>query len=164
MVRFRAMPRARLVASFVVAAICAVAAACSGISSTPIATKDNVIHDVDATELPPQPDGALPPDSPFAPLDSSSAFGSEYDAYAVLTVCSANPVTDAAAGKTTKASDAAYSAGGGTPCQPLPAACQNEPDCNCLFTALAAQIPCSYPHCSVGGTEGGGDFELYCPN
>jgi len=156
------MPAGRPIASLAVAAASGVAIACGSLSSAPIATKDRVIHDVDATELPPQPTVDLPPDSPFAPVEASSAFGSYYDAYAVLTICAPTPAPDAASdGKKGAANDAAYStvdAAVSSACTPMPSACENEPDCECLFRALATEIPCEYPHCSA---ENG--FTLYCP-
>jgi hypothetical protein len=125
-------------------------AACSSLSSAPIATKDRVIHDVDATSLPPQPDAALGPDSPFAP-DDSGDFGAYYDASAILSICAATPAADASQEREAASADASS-------CDPLPSACENEPDCECLFRVLASQIPCAYPHCSIDN-----GFKLYCP-
>jgi hypothetical protein len=68
----------------------------------------------------------------------------------------AAPVDDAA----TASDVASYPSGAGSSaaCETMPAACANEPDCECLFQALAAKIPCSYPHCSA--VDG---FQIYCP-
>ncbi len=156
-------------------------AACSGNSSgRPLGMGDDVHTDVDATVLPPQPNQVAPPDSPFARVDGSGAYGAVYDAYAALTICgsmrssdASSPVSDSARPADTHESDAAEADDGGMPadgasyggddassaaCVPLPAACANEPDCPCLFRALAAEIPCSYPHCSVDD-----GFKIYCP-
>jgi hypothetical protein len=154
------------------------AAACGTLSGAPLGNGDRVIGDVDATQLPPQPSENVPPDSPFAPVDGSRSYGSEYDAYALLTVCSSSLVPDASAegagpSAPSRGSDAealldgeavsdAPSYPGDAPasasCEPLPAACANEPDCECLLRVLAAKIPCPYPHCSVDN-----GFKMYCP-
>jgi hypothetical protein len=149
------MPRGRPVALLAASIVCGLAVACSSLSSAPIATKDRVIHDVDATDLPPQPDADLPPDSPFAPVESSTTLGTEYDAYAVLTICAPKSAADAAPQQAGATSSDAGATGA---CEPMPSACENEPDCLCLFHALAAEIPCEYPHCSMDD-----GFKLYCP-
>ncbi len=137
-------------------------AACSSLSGQPLGTGDHVLHDVDATSLPPQPTQDVPPDSPFAPVDGSSAYGMS-DGYSpgVLTICasSGSDLADAAQEPDAAGSGAGTgSDGASTPCEPLPAACANEPDCVCLFRALAAEIQCPYPHCA---TDHG--FKIYCP-
>jgi hypothetical protein len=156
----------RLVALVAVGALGCVAA-CSSTSGSPggkvVDPPDHLYVDVDASTLPDQPDGDLGPDSPFAPVDGSAAYGDSYDAYAVLTVC---PPSDGGvdggvdgAGR----DGAAYSADGGAAaqgCQPLPAGCVSTPNCDCLLRVLAAETPCAYAHCSVGMDKG---FSLYCP-
>ena len=170
----------RFIASLVLGVMFAVAACSSNLSGQPLGMGDDVHRDVDPTTLPPQPNGEAPPDSPFARVDGSGAYGPEYDAYAALTICGSTRSSDASTHESDSArpaaahesgaadaddgmtlvdgasygGDAASSAG----CVPLPAACTNEPDCACLFRALAAEIPCPYPHCS--GTDG---FKIYCP-
>jgi hypothetical protein len=174
---FEAMAWGRTVATFALG-VMSLAAACATLSSAPLGSGDRVIVDVDATTLPPQPTQNVPPDSPFAPVDGSRGYGPEYDAYALLTVCSSNLVPDASAegagppapsrGSDAEAlrdgeavSDAPSYAGAASAsagCEPLPAACANEPDCECLLRVLAAKIPCPYPHCSVDN-----GFKMYCP-
>lgn len=176
---FEAMAWGRSIASLALGSVFA-AAACSSSSSSspaPLGVGDDVHVDVDATAAPPQPNQNVPPDSPFAPVDGSSAYGAAYDANAVLTICASSASSDAsdsvkpvaaqesgapAAYDAGSAADAAASYGGdGGPsaaCSPLPAACANEPDCECLFRVLAAEIPCSYPHCSVDK-----GYKVYCP-
>lgn len=68
----------------------------------------------------------------------------------------AAPVEDAAT--TSDVSSYPSGTGSSAACEAMPAACANEPDCECLFRALAAKIPCSYPHCSA--VDG---FQIYCP-
>jgi hypothetical protein len=125
---------------------------------------DHLVVDVDASSLPDQPDPTADPDSAFAPVDGSAAYQS-YDAYAVLTVCApadGGGGDGAATATGTASGDAgAYGAdGAATGCQPLPAACASKANCDCLIGALAAQVPCTYPHCSVGTDM---NFSLYCP-
>ena len=167
----------RSIASLALGSVFA-AAACSGSSSSPppLGVGDDVHVDVDATAAPPQPNQNVPPGSPFAPVDGSTTYGAAYDANAVLTICASSPSSDASdAVKPVTAQEsgapAAYDAGivadaasyggdGASPaaCNPLPAACANEPDCECLFRVLSAEIPCSYPHCSVDK-----GYKIYCP-
>jgi hypothetical protein len=154
------MARVRLVALLVSGAIGG--AACSSATSKPLGMGDRVFVDVEASTLPPQPDANFDPDGIFAPVDSSGIYGRGYgDAAAELIVC-ARPdggpsATDGGSGS------AAYPADGSaaTACVPFPASCASgvEPDCECLFGALAAQIPCPYPHCGV--MKNG--FSIYCP-
>jgi hypothetical protein len=33
-------------------------------------------------------------------------------------------------------------------CNPLPAACANEPSCPCILQALTGKLPCTYATCS----------------
>ena len=172
MLASKVMARGRLVAWVTVGALGCVAA-CSSSSGSPggkvVDPPDHLYVDVDASTLPDQPDGDLGPDSPFAPVDGSAAYGDSYDAYAVLTVC---PPSDGGAHEGGVADGeapagehdgAAYPTDGGAAaqgCQPLPADCVSQPTCDCLLRVLAAETPCTYPHCSVGMDEG---FSLYCP-
>jgi hypothetical protein len=153
-------------------------AACSSTSGSPggkvLDPPDHLYVDVDGSTPPDQPDGDLGPDSPFAPVDGSAAYGDSYDAYAVLTVCPP-PSSDGGAhggvdgggadgeAPAGERDGAAYSADGGAMaqgCQPLPADCVSQPTCDCLLRVLAAETPCAYAHCSVGMDKG---FSLYCP-
>lgn len=152
------MARGRLVV-FLVSGAIGGAACSSATTSKPLGTGDRVFVDVEASTLPPQPDADLDPDGIFAPVDSSAIYGKRYgDAYAALTVCArADGGQSAADGAT----GSAYPADGGaaTGCVPFPASCATEPDCACLFRALAAQIPCAYPSCGVAKNG----FDVYCP-
>ena len=151
------MARGRLVA-WVVSSMLVAVAACSNEtgSNKPLGNGDLLIVDVDATDLPDQPDAS--PDDVFAQDDVQTAY-EEGDAYAVLTIC-APPDGGSGAGGKAKAGDAAAYEGGApaAACQPLPAACTSDPTCDCLFKALASMIPCDYPHC---GVQDG--FNIYCP-
>jgi hypothetical protein len=172
------MGRGRIVVLLGVAAICGVAA-CSNETGNapPLGHGDTVFLDVEASTLPPQPssDANLDPDGIFDKVDGSNIYGERYDAYAQLTVCSPPDGSDAAAsdggardagsaGKGAGEPDGAalaYPADGGAAsgCVPFPATCASEPDCQCLFAAFKAQIPCPYPSCGVQKHG----FSIYCP-
>lgn len=131
-----------------------VAGACTNPElSAPFGKGDHLIVDVEASTLPPQPDAYVPPDSTFAEVDGSTLYGPGYDASALLVVCS--PPDGSAS-----ADDAGAGGDAASACQPLPAACASQPNCECLLglAAIATQLPCTYPHCSVGM-----GFNLYCP-
>jgi hypothetical protein len=161
------MARGRLVA-WVVSWGLVAAAACSNEtgSNKPLGSGDHLIVDVDSSDLPTQPDNPTPDDA-FAPDDAQTAYNAT-DAYAVLTICAPPDGGKGKGGADAAASDAAAApddaatayADGGTAaaCQPIPAACTATPTCDCLFKALASQIPCAYPHC---GVQDG--FNIYCP-
>jgi hypothetical protein len=157
-------------------------AACS--QASPSSTKnpgDDLIVDVEASTMLPQPDAADYDDGFFNGTDGP--YGGGYagsTGYAVITIC---PPPDASAGASGDAAaavdatavaygdaSAAYGDGGwgatygstGTAasCTPMPAACSSKPDCNCLFTAFNSSLPCTYPHCEDAMSGG---FTLYCP-
>jgi hypothetical protein len=147
------------------------AAACNSNieSNAPAGKGDTVFVDVDASMLPPSPsEDAAIADSPFARVDGSGIYGSNYDAYAVLSICEppdagAEPDGGGSNDGSEPAADGAVSAsspadGAASGCVPFPAECASEPDCICLFRAFAAQIPCSYPSCGV--KKG---FTINCP-
>ena len=153
------MTRGRLVA-WVVSLGLVASAACSNEtgSNKPLGTGDTLIVDVDASDLPDQPEAS--PDDVFAQDDVQTAYD-EGDAYAVLTICAPPDGGSDDGGKGAKADDAGAAYEGGAPaaaCQPLPAACTSDPTCDCLFKALGSMIPCDYPHC---GVQNG--FNIYCP-
>ncbi len=147
------MLRGRFVVLLGMGAMCVAAACTNPESSAPFGKGDHLIVDVEASTLPPQPDVYLPPDSTFAEVEGSSLYGPGYDASAVLVVC------DPPDGSAT-ADDAAGDGGAVSACQPFPAGCASQPTCECLLglASIATQLPCSYPHCSVGTV-----FSLYCP-
>ena len=147
------------------------ALACS--SSTPgggqpIGMGDHLYVDVDATSAPP-PQGTgddAAADSPFAPFADDSGIGS-YSVALVMTVCgppeagapkdgSAEPDATGAAGDGgASGSGGAYGGDGG--CEAFPAACAQQPDCDCLLNALVAEIPCGPASCSLKG-----NFSIFC--
>jgi len=160
-----AMRRARAGAFALWGALFAIGGACSVSSSKPLGSGDTVIHDVEASTQPPQPDGEdASADSPFARVDSP--YGPVPDGYAPFQWCSqcTCPSTSYCFGGGTGHTtfSGVCGKGGGTGleigCEPLPAACANEPDCACLIRAVASQMPC-YPVCT--DTNG---FTVYCPN
>ncbi len=131
-----------------------VAGACTNPeSSAPFGKGDHLIVDVEASDLPPQPDAYVAPDSTFARVDGSSLYGPGYDASAEFVVC--DPPDGSAS-----ADDAGGEGGAASACRPFPAACAGQQPCECLLglASITAQLPCPYPHCSVGN-----GFSLYCP-
>jgi hypothetical protein len=166
------MMRGRLVVSFALAALAGAAACSNSVTSTaPIGHGDHLIVDVEASTYPPQPTGPTDDyDGAFSRVDGSSIYGTRYDAYAALTVCGpsdggmsqddggASPDDDA---MPDDAAAASYPADGASDngCVPFPAACASTPDCECLFGAFKAQIPCPYPSCGI--MKHG--FSIYCP-
>jgi hypothetical protein len=164
------MARGRLIVLLAGLAVCG-AVACGSQSNAPLGKGDTVYVDVEASTLPDQPDAYIA-DSPFAPVDGSDIYGSNYgDASTpVLSVCSPpdGSAGGAADGATSTAADASASAaadgaaaaaGSAGACTAFPAACMSQPDCVCLFGAFKAQIPCPYPSCGV--LKDG--FDIYCP-
>jgi hypothetical protein len=170
------MARGRLIVLLAGLAVCG-AVACGSQSNAPLGKGDTVYVDVEASALPPDQPDAYIAASPFAPVDGSDIYGSNYgDASTpVLSVCSppdgsAGAVAD---GATSTAPDASASAAAdgsasaaagsasdaGAACTAFPAACMSQPDCVCLFGAFKAQIPCPYPSCGV--LKDG--FDIYCP-
>ena len=155
------MARGRLVV-FLVSGALGGAACSSATTGKPLGTGDRVFVDVEASTLPPQPDADLDPDGIFAPVDSSAVYGTQYgDAYAELTICPRSDGGPLAADGATGSSGYRADGGAAAGCVPFPASCASatEPDCVCLFSAFAAQIPCAYPSC--GAAKNG--FDIYCP-
>lgn len=183
MLQSLAMAWGRPAVLLAIGAVC-MAAACSTISSAPLGKGDTIYVDVEASTLPKQqPDDASDDSSVFARVDGSDIYGAAYDAYAALTVCEppdgstsekgdsgkkgdgaagSNPVEPDSSIEPEGGSDdaaAPYAAAdGGAACEPLPAACASQPDCECLLNALAASLPCTYPNCRINH-----GFHIYCP-
>ncbi len=162
------MARARLLVLLAAGAMAGVGA-CNGETTDPppLGKGDHLIVDVDASDLPPQPDAYVPPDSPFAEVDGSDMYGPGYDASAanaVLIVC--EPPDGSASGDEgggdLSADGAADSSSGkgaaAASCEPFPAACASQPDCECLFPIFGPKLPCPYPNCGVGK-----GFNFHCP-
>jgi hypothetical protein len=147
-----------------------IATACSEASGPggTLAPGDHLHVDVDASQLPPQPDGGLSADSPFASVDGPYRYGQVTGAYAYapLTVCSkcaceaGTYCFGGGTGHTTFSGTCNHTGSSGgldVGCEPLPATCASKPDCNCLIQALAPSISC-YTECT--GTKA---LTLYCP-
>jgi hypothetical protein len=162
----RVMARARILVLLVTGAIGGVGACSTDTSAPPLGNGDHLIVDVDASELPPQPDVYVPPDSPFAEVADACILNDlAYDASpanAVLTVCEPpdGSASGGEGGVEPSADGAAASGKGGAAasCEPFPAACASQPDCECLFPIFGPKLPCAYPNCSVGM-----GFNFHCP-
>ena len=132
------------------------AGACTnGESSAPLGKGDHLIVDVEASTLPPQPDAYVPPDSTFAEVDGSTALRAR--------IRRVGPARSFAARRTGPRAQTTRGPAGGAAAERLPAApggLRQPADCECLLglAAIATQLPCTYPHCSVGM-----GFNLYCP-
>jgi hypothetical protein len=156
----------------VLALLWAIFGGCAGTSSKPLGAGDDLVVDVDATPAPPDPhdiDDASTADSPFGFLDGPYGYGSlAPDSYAPLAACeqcacasgsycfgggTGLTVSSATCGQPVDAGGAALEVG----CVPLPAGCENEPDCPCLLQALADQLACAPVCVEVSG------FAVYCP-
>lgn len=142
-------------------ALASAAAACnSDDSSTPTGSGNDVTVDNDATMQPSQPTYDGNADSPFAPVDGGVyPVPDGYDPYGVCVKC-ACPATDycfGGGGSYSSFSGNCNPTGFGIGCQPLPAGCSGDSDCDCLLQATAAQIPC-YAVCVQGNRA------VYCPN
>lgn len=136
-------------------------AACSAddSSSTPTGTGDDVTVDNDATTQPGQTgDGG--PDSPFARVDAGYGPAPDgYNPYGLCQTCDC-PATDycfgGGTGYTTFSGDCKPTSFG-IGCNPLPAGCSGDADCDCLLMATASKFPC-YAVCVQNSRT------VYCPN
>lgn len=144
-------------------------AACTGTSTKPLGSGDDLTVDVDATPALPDPrdEEASTLDSPYGFLDGPyGVYG--YDAVAPVGACeqcacpSGTYCMGAGSGVTVSPSTCGPSPDGGggavmgVGCVPMPASCANEPDCTCLLTSLVGQLSCD-PECvEVAG------FAVYC--
>jgi hypothetical protein len=142
-----------------------------GESSPPggtLAPGDHLHVDVEASDLPAQPDAGQPADSPFLSVDGPYHFGPGADAYAyaplgVCSKCACEAGTycfGGGTGHTTFSGTCNHTGSSGgldVGCEPLPAACASKPDCNCLIQTVGASITC-YSECT--GTK---SLTLYCP-
>ena len=148
------------------AACCVAAWACTGESTPPLGSGDNVNTDVDASVMSVQGgDADLGPDSPFAPLDGP--YGRVGDAYglAVCAACGCEAGTFCYGGspgsplsscdQTGAASGAPLELG----CHPIPPACASAPECVCLLQSLPKDTSC-YSVCTAPPSGG---FVVYCP-
>ncbi|MBV9948853.1 MAG: hypothetical protein JOZ69_18540 [Myxococcales bacterium] len=147
------------------AACCALAWACTGESSPPLGSGDNVKMDIDASVMPVQ-DADPGPDSPFAPLDGP--YGSLGDAYglAVCAGCACEAGTFCYGGSpgSPLSSCDQTAAAAGAPlalgCHPIPSACATATEeCVCLLQSLPRDTSC-YPVCTAPASGG---FVVYCP-
>jgi hypothetical protein len=135
-------------------------AACSAddASSTPTGHGDTVYVDVDST-MQPGPSTDAGPDSPFARVDGGYAIPDGYEPFAVCQKCDC-PATDFCFGGGTgytTFSGTCKQTTFGVGCNPLPAGCSGDSDCDCLLMATADKFPC-YAVCVQNNRA------VYCPN
>jgi hypothetical protein len=142
-------------------ALVSAAAACNSDDSSgvPAGKGDNLTVDNDATTQPGAPTDAGA-DSPFARVEGSVYDKPDgYDPYGICQKC-ACPATDYCFGGGTgytTFSGSCTPSGFGIGCNPLPAGCSGDSDCDCLLMATASKFPC-YAVCVQNSRT------VYCPN
>lgn len=137
-------------------------------ATKPLGSGDDLVVDVDATVAPsvPQYVASGAADSPFGALDGPYGVNAS-DAYAPIAACtrcacpSGSYCMAGGSGQTAiSCGNAEGGSGGDVPgvgCEPLPAACTNEPDCVCLLKSVASMLSCVPVCVEVSG------FAVYCP-
>jgi hypothetical protein len=132
-------------------------------SSAPLGRGNHLVSDVDATaarmQAPPQ-DTAI--DSSYSPVGTQYAIPDGYAPAAICQQCACSGATYCFGGATghtvfSGSCDGGTGTGLAIGCQPVPAACANEPDCACLIRELSPTMPC-YPVCGQGN-----GLIVYCP-
>jgi hypothetical protein len=163
------MRRARSSALVLLAAVFAMAGACSN-STAPLGNGDDLISDVDAEDAtqPQQGDDGPYDDGFFSRVESS--YPAPPDGYAPTDWCTEcacpagtycfgggtgvdtfNGSCHADAGPLTSMADLSVG------CYPLPAGCNDEPECDCIIAEVSKYVAC-YPNCTDKTNI------IYCPH
>jgi hypothetical protein len=152
-----------MAAWFLAVLLAGVLVSCSD-SPPPLGRGNHLVLDVDATMPPmqtPSNDEAST-DSAYSPVGTKYAIPDGYAPAAICQQCACSGATYCFGGATGHTVFSGSCDGGGGAgleigCQPLPAACANEPDCVCLIRELSPKMPC-YPVCGEGNA-----LIVYCP-